>query len=124
MAININVKDTFIPVQIGDIELKFDVSDNAVEEMFRKFKEVDKTIEEIDKANLKDEEAFKENRRLLQEAYDSLFGEGSYDKVYKLSPSLLITREYLSQIMEGIFKELEERGHLDDKKQVAKYLKK
>src|SRR5699024_7448878 len=114
MAINIKTKQTYIPVQLGDLELKYDLSDDAIARVRKVSKELIQEIENIDEDKLSEEETMIEIKGLLKEAYDILFGEGTFEKVYEMSPSTLIVQEYLVQIAEGVTEELKSRGYSKD----------
>ena len=57
---------------------------------------------------------------MVKKAYEAILGEGSFDKIYEINPSITIMTGYLAQITEGILIEI-----LDDMKMDAfnKYVK-
>lgn len=126
MTININVEKTGFPVKIGSIELFFDAS----VENLRKFFDVDEIAQEKMKEaqekaqhihfpdNLKDikiedvdvkslEAAIDVNKDFIAAQYDIIFGEGTFEKVYKVYPDMVALENALEPIGVAISKEIE-----------------
>lgn len=117
MAIKIQTQKPEIPIEIGDLKFAFDISDESVENFHKNAQEV---IGELSK--LKDDDV-KAAREVIRKGYDFILGEGSFEKVYEISPSVVICMQYLFQIAEGIEQELKQRGFLPEQEQLAqKYL--
>lgn len=122
MAIKIQTQDTFIPVEIGDLTLKFDVSDDSLVTLRKKIDNIQKTSENINTKG-DDSEVLESVKDVIRTAYDDVFGEGTYDKVYEISPSVIITTQYFLDIGQGIGKEMDERGlTLSSHEKAKKYL--
>lgn len=123
MAIKIQTKQTFIPIEIGDeLTLKFDLSDEAMLNLEKKVTDVQRSFAEVDE-NDSDEEAIEKVKNIIRSAFDEIFGEGTFDKVYAISPSTLIVAEYFMQIAQGLQKEMRERGFITTSQdKVEKYL--
>lgn len=122
MAIKIQTQDTFIPVEIGEVELRFDLSDESINNFRKKALKTQKELEEI---NIKDddEKVLDQCRDILNRGFTMLFDENAFQKVYDISPSVVIMMDYFKQITEGISKELEERGLTESAQSKAnKYL--
>lgn len=99
------------------LTLKFDKSDEN-------FKQLEKTYDELNKKmgkiNEQEESEVEQGKEILKEAVDQIFGEGSFDKMYQLSPSILLVFKYLVQMVEGIYQEI----NIDkDTELLKKYLK-
>src|SRR5690554_752169 len=123
MAIKIQTKQTFIPIEIGDeLTLKFDLSDEAMLNLEKKMTDVQKSFAEVDE-NDSDEEAIEKVKNIIRAAFDEIFGEGTFDKVYAISPSTLIVAEYFMQIAQGLQEEMRDRGFITSPQdKVEKYL--
>lgn len=92
----------------GEVELTlyFDKSDENI-------KRLHKSINELN--DLKDikEDDFDEAKKVIKKITDSIFGNGSFDKLYELNPSIQIIGVYLYQIAIGIKEEFEEEDLKD-----------
>lgn len=122
MAIKIQTQDTFIPVEIGDLTLKFDVSDDSLVTLRKKIDNIQKMSENINTKG-DDAEVLESVKDVIRTAYDDVFGEGTYDKVYEISPSVIITTQYFLDIGQGIGREMDERGlTLSSHEKAKKYL--
>lgn len=122
MAIKIQTQDTFIPVEIGEVELRFDLSDESINNFRKKALKTQKELEEI---NIKDddEKVLDQCRDILNRGFTMMFDENAFQKVYDISPSVVIMMDYFKQITEGISEELEERGLTESAQSKAnKYL--
>jgi len=49
-----------------------------------------------------------------------MLGEGAFEKIYKLSPSVIYCMEYFKQIVEGIEEELRAMGFVESQAEKAK----
>lgn len=119
--VKIQKQTTAIPVDFGDFELLFFKSDENMkraadlqaefEQVFKMFgKDGDKTFEDLEVI-----------KNQLHTAFDGLFGEGSFDKVYQFADgSTLHTLIYFLQALDGISKEFNLE---DETKAINKYLK-
>ncbi|WP_152657608.1 DUF6673 family protein [Oceanobacillus sp. CFH 90083] len=121
MAIKIQTEKPVIPIEFGGLKFEFPVDDEAI----KKFREqIPKLKEELEDLALDQNE---ENQELTKEAlrkgYDVVLGEGSFDKVYQETPSIVYCMHYYSQLAEGLENELKERGFSDSAQEKAqKYL--
>lgn len=98
--------------------LSFDRTDENTKKLRKAMKELRGKIEEFD-----DMEETEENEEkavlFLKETADSLLGEGSFDKMYKVNPFVYAVARYLYQAMIIIKEETEEE---DLKAVESKYL--
>lgn len=86
------------------LKLYFDRSDENVERLYTNFESLKERAEEHQNSN---EESLASMREFLKDTTDSMLGEGSFDLIYDLTPSLNIIAVYLYQIAIGIKEELE-----------------
>lgn len=107
MAINIQTQKTYIPIQLGDLELRFDVSDDSLVKLRSNITKVEENFNKLTEDN---EAGIEQVKNILKEVYDNLFGDGTFEQVYEISPSVLIVTEYFLQIANAIRKELNKRG--------------
>lgn len=118
LAIRIQTEKPVIPIELGDLKFEFDVSDESV----KKFREdATKVQKELTNITVEDEDkALELTKDVLKRGYDLILGEGAFEKVYNLSPSVLITMKYLEQIVEGIAAELKALGFEQSSQEKAK----
>jgi|SRR5690625_438716 len=109
MTIKIQTQLTYIPVYLGDLELRFDVSDDSVINFRQEALNIKKEMDEIEVSSNQDE-ALEQAKNALKRGFDTFFGEGTFEKVYELSPSVFIVMEYFKQITSALEKELRNRG--------------
>lgn len=116
MAIKIQTKTTQIPIELGDLTLHFDMSDKGIEKLFKAGETFEKEIAKIEKDDV---DSLKE---MLKKVYDLFLGKGSFEKVYEVSPSIVILTNYFWQIHEGLIEEIEKRSGQTKTQKVEKYL--
>lgn len=96
--------------------LKFDKSDENI-------KKLEKTIDQFEKEEkklmAKENATFEDGKKVFKKSIDSVFGEGSFDAMFALSPSTLIIKDYFAQMVEGIFSEI---NNDNTQKKLDKYL--
>lgn len=109
MTIKIQTKQDYIPIQLGDEEIRFHISDDSILKIRTGAEKVQEEIEAIEASE--DEEIRLEQMRLiLKKGFDFLFEEGTFDRIYKISPSVVVCVEYLDLMVGAVLKELENRG--------------
>lgn len=118
MTIKIQTKVPHIPIEIGDLTLKFDVTDENIDKLFNGYDEMLKNFKYIEVDNIE------KGRKILKGAIDYILGDGSFEKIYGLSESILITRQYFEEIVDGLSKELTERYGDKNREKIEKYLQK
>lgn len=105
----INLVKTTIDIPFLDkegneaLKLSFDRSDENIERLYSSLEELKERAATIDPT----EGDITESKQFIKDTMDSMLGEGSFDKVYQLSPSLSIIGLYFYQIAVGIKEELE-----------------
>lgn len=107
MTISINIKRSFLPIKIGEVELEFDTSlenisrlatlQEEITDRFNKYQ-----LELLERSNngefddVKDgvinkqviDEAFELQKKMTEIKYDVLFGDGTFAKLYERYPDV------------------------------------
>lgn len=124
MAIKIQAKKTEIPVEIGELKFAFDVSDESIQNFREEALRIQKEFHEIG-PDVDDEKALEQAKNILKHGFDMMLGEGSFEKIYELSPSVMICAQYFAQIVQGIEVELQNMGFSESQQEIAqKYIRK
>ena len=123
MTIRIEEQKPEIPVEIGELKFSFKVTDEAVLGFRKNALEV---AEKLSSIELKggEEEALKAAQDALRHGFDAILGEGAYNKLYEMTPSVVLLMRYFEQLAAGLSDELKALGlsnALD--KRAKKYLK-
>jgi len=124
MAIKIQTKKPEIPVEIGELKFTFDVSDESIQSFREEALRIQKEFHEIGH-DVDDEKALEQAKAVLKKGFDMMLGEGAFEKIYKLSPSVMICAQYFAQIVQGIEVELQNMGFSESQQEIAqKYIRK
>lgn len=127
MAIKIQTEETVIPVEIGKLTFGFNISDDAVSTFQNG---VDKVLEKFKKL---EEEITEENgseviglvKQVLTEGFDFMLGEGTFEKLYEQTPSVIKLTSVFKQLSDSLKEELESAGIEESQKELGqKYLAK
>lgn len=119
----IRIKKNFIPIPFenenGEIEfeLKFSMTDESIERLYSQAEEIDELVNKIEDASEQDDK--ESAKEVLQKAIDAILGNGSYDKLYSHSQSLIITVEYYAEIIYLLVDELKKSKMKDLEKELA-----
>lgn len=98
------------------LTLHFDRSDAHVKQFYSLLDNLEKKVVSLEeKENLE----WQDTEATIKEITDAMLGEGSFEEIYQLNPSLSIVTQYLYMIAIGIKEELEEE---DLKAVESKYL--
>lgn len=128
MAIKIQTKQIGIPVEIGELNFVFDTSDESVKKFRKDLNAVYEKLEKIDtnaKETEDEDKLFDEAKEYLSEGFELILGEGSFDKIYEQTPSVLHLIDYFVKLAEGIKEELSDLGIDESQKELTeKYLAK
>src|SRR5690625_3375821 len=90
------------------------------EDNIQKLIKAQETFEqEVSKINNDDIDGLKE---MLRKAYTLFLGEEAFDKLYEISPSVVILTNYFWSIVEGLHEEIEKRAGQTKMQKVEKYL--
>jgi hypothetical protein len=119
MAIKIQTQKTEIPVEIGDLKFSFNVSDESIKKFRNEAIKVQKELEEIAISD-NDDQALEQAKEALKRGFEIMLGEGSFKKIYDISPSLVLCMQYFVQIAIGIDEELKNMGFSQSQKDLAK----
>lgn len=122
--VKINLKKNVIPVQIGELEFEFRLTDKSIKGFESQSEKTEKNLveavekyqeDEIEEAKLID---ILNNE--LTDLYDLIFGEGAYKKIYELVPSALDNIEIFMDLMPAIRAEYDEMMDKRDKQRKKK----
>ncbi|MEN0648917.1 DUF6673 family protein [Caldifermentibacillus hisashii] len=119
MAIKIQTQKPEIPVEIGDLKFSFNVSDESIKKFRNEAIKVQKELEEIAISD-NDDQALEQAKEALKRGFEIMLGEGSFKKIYDISPSLVLCMQYFVQIAIGIDEELKNMGFSQSQKDLAK----
>lgn len=119
MAIKIQTQKPEIPVEIGDLKFSFNVSDESIKKFRNEAIKVQKELEEIAISD-NDDQALEQAKEALKRGFEIMLGEGSFKKIYDISPSLVLCMQYFVQIAIGIDEELKNMGFPQSQKDLAK----
>lgn len=123
MAIRIEEQKPEIPVEIGELKFSFKVTDEAVLEFRKNALEVAKKLNSIELKE-DEEEALKATQDALRHGFDAILGEGAYNKLYEMTPSVVFLMRYFEQLAAGLSDELKALGLSNAiDKRAKKYLK-
>lgn len=109
MAIKIQTQKTEIPIELGELKFAFDVSDESVKQFRESAVKLQKELESL-QVDDEDEKVVAEAKDVLNRGFTIMLGEGAFEKIYNLSPSVVIVMSYFAQISEGITEELDKMG--------------
>src|SRR5699024_10694253 len=85
------------------------------------YKQVQDELESIKKAE-SEEKQVEQMKEVLQKGFDFLFSEGTFDKVYGVSPSVIICLEYFVQMVDAVLAELDKKMKRTSQDKVKRYL--
>src|SRR5699024_7566896 len=92
------------------------MSDENLEKLFNSESDIMEKIEQVDSDD------FEAQKKAISEIVDAMLGDGSFGKLYKISPSIFIVVEYFMQIAEGLKEEVNKRLGKDNISKAQKYL--
>lgn len=122
MAIKIQTEKPHIPIEFGNLNFQFDLTDESIKTYRDNHIKLQKELENI-KIDPDDDAAIEQVRDLLEKGYDLILGKGAFEKIYKDIPSVILLLEYFPKLMEGISDELSKRGFKPSAQEKArKYL--
>src|SRR5690554_623135 len=112
MAIKIGERKPEIPVEIGPLQVWFNVTDESSLEFRKNGLQIQKELEnlQIDEEN---EDDIKVVKDILKRGFDLMLGEGAFEQLYELTPSVVLLMDYFAQLSAGIAGELEKMGAPD-----------
>lgn len=112
--IKIDLQKPSIPIDFGEVEIHFYMDDAAIDRLmnFNVTEEIEKIQIKFSKykeeGTLKEKESqmVDEMRDALALVYDDFFGEGTFQKIYDVYPSVLTLIEGLQAVMEELPEEI------------------
>ena len=126
MAIRIEEKKAEIPVEIGELKFSFKVTDDAVLDFRKNSLAVMEELKGLQiKSDEEDETILEKVKEVLQKGFDTFLGEGAFEKIYDMTPSVFLLMRYFEQLAAGLAEELKNMGALEVLNQRAEnYLRK
>lgn len=106
MAVKFNLYSTKIPVEIGNMSFELDISDEKYDEFSTVFNKYLDEVSELRAEDIEDLDLIKEKQRSV---FTTLLGEGAFDAIYAMSPSIVSTTRTLTDIVAYIEKEVVDR---------------
>lgn len=85
--------------------IQFDRSDDNIKRLYASFDELEKAKNEL--SVTENEDIFEDTRDFIKNMMDPIFGGGTFDKIYALSPSSLIVVVYFYKMAMALKEELE-----------------
>lgn len=85
--------------------IQFDRSDENIKRLYASFDELEKAKNEL--SVTENEDIFEDTRDFIKNMMDPIFGSGTFDKIYALSPSSLIVVVYFYKMAMALKEELE-----------------
>lgn len=122
--IKIEEKKPEIPVEIGPLKFAFVVTDESVLKFRKNGEEIQRELEKLELVEENDEKALEQLRDVLRRGFDSFLGDGAFEKIYELTPAVIVLMNYYVQLVDGLHKEIEAMGAYESvKKRAEKYIK-
>lgn len=118
--LKINIKKDYVPIPFVDddgkeiMELRFYKTDDNVQRILNYAQE----LEESRKEDKSDEPNLVHEKERTRKAIDATLGDGSFEKMYAISESLILVNDYYAEIAIGL---LDELGLGEAKESLDKY---
>lgn len=119
MAITIQTQKPEIPVEIGDLKFSFDVSDESIKKIREEAIKVQKELENLAISDNEDK-ALEQAKEVLKRGFEVMLGKDSFEKIYEISPSVIVCMDYFIQLAGGIEEELRNMGFSKSQQELAK----
>lgn len=107
----IQLQKTTIDIPFVDAEgqqqlvIQFDRSDDNIKRLYDSFDSLEKAKNELSTTD--SEDVFEDTKSFIKKVMDPIFGDGTFDKIYALSPSVLVVVIYFYQMAAALKEELE-----------------
>lgn len=120
-TIKIQLENPAIPVEIGKLKFEFDTSDESIQA----FRQIATTFQgELEKVETAEGDEFEKAKDILRRGFDLMLGEGSFEKIYEQTPSVLSVTKYFVQLTQSITEQINKMGLSESQQQKAqKYVK-
>ena len=119
MAIKIEKKQTEIPIEIGDLKFAFDVTDESIKNFRENAIKIQMELEGLEN---KEDENLELSKDILRKGFDLMLGEGAFEKIYQMTPSIPYLLNYFIQLVDGLTEEINDIGAIQER--ANKYLRK
>ena len=116
MAIKIKTEKPVIPIEIGKLKFEFDISDESIKNFRDGAEEVQKDFESMKGDDLETA------KKALKKGFEYILGEGSFEKIYEQTPSVVTVSQYFEAVVQGIDEELKKRTGNTQQQKAQKYL--
>ena len=115
MAVKFELYSTKIPVEIGNMSFELDVSDEKYDAFTTVFNNYLDEFSKLTDKESEDLNLIKEKQRIV---FTTLLGEGAFDAIYAMSPSIVSTTRTLTDLVSYIEREVKDRleGDSNNKK--------
>lgn len=122
MAIKIQTEETVIPVEIGKLTFGFNISDDAVMSFRNGVDKVSKTLKDLEKQITEENESevIELVKKALTKGFDFMLGDGTFEKIYEQTPSVIKVTRVFEQLSIELSKELEAEGFGESQKELGK----
>lgn len=117
MAIRIQTEKPVIPIEIGDVHLEFEITDENIKRFYDTQDQMQKELQKIQGDD------FESAKKVLQKSLDYFLGDGSFDKIYEVSPSIIVITKYFWAIVEGLEGEIINKAEATSKQKAQKYIR-
>lgn len=120
-TIKIQLETPAIPVEIGKLKFEFDTSDESI----LSFRETALSFkDELDNVEFTEDNELEKAKDILRRGFDLMLGEGSFEKIYAQTPSVLSVTKYFVLLTQSITEQLNKMGLSETQQQKAqKYVK-
>lgn len=115
MTIKLNLKQSLIPVQIGELKFQVDLSDTHSKNLETKLTNFLREVNQLD-LNDTSEEKFK---TLLHSILNELLGDGAFEKLYEYTKRTDLLAELLEELVIELVKKLPGRDSLLSNKTIS-----
>lgn len=122
MAIKIQTQETSIPVEFGNLNFAFDVSDASIEKFRTNALQVKEELEKISVENLPENELISRAKDVLRKGYDMTLGEGAFEKIYEQTPSILVLMGCFTDLYDSLDPEINRIMGTSTQQKAEKYL--
>lgn len=117
MAIKIQTEKPVIPIEIGNLTFEFEITDENVKRFHLTQDEIKKEFEQIKGDD------YEKARETIKKAFDYILGDGAFEKIYELSPSIIVVSKYLNAVAEGLKEEIPKRTGITQQQKAQKYIR-
>lgn len=119
----LTLERSVVELEIADMKFEVGLNDEELLEFQNKYKQVAKEMEEIQKNRADDEDPtqmYADINKSFTSIYDSLLGEGAYEKLYAYNGSVFALAELLFDILEAVNNEIANKTSASEKR-LARY---